>query len=128
MARFHCLVFLVPLLLAACGKPPTAMEACTKLEAVGVAAKCRPGKPGGLGANASEKADFDLPSVPDKGGAVYGFDTDEAYESTVKSFDGAKVLAGPHRYGNEKRRIFVQFNDGASMDVGAKAKTAIADL
>jgi hypothetical protein len=117
----------VPLMVA-CGKPPTAMEACNKLTSAGVAANCQIDKPGGLGADASEKVAFELPSVPGKGGAVYRFDNDEAYDSTVKSFDDAKVLAGPHRYGSRKARIFVQFNDGASMDVGAKAKATIADL
>jgi hypothetical protein len=86
------------------------------------------GKPGGLGADAAEEVEFDLPSVPGHGGGVYRFDTEEAYDSTVKSFDDAKVLAGPHRYGNKKARIFTQFNDGASMDVGAKAKATVQAL
>jgi hypothetical protein len=121
-------VLLVFTVLAACGKPPSAIEACHKLESAGVAANCRPDKPKGLGADASESAAFDLPSVPGHGGAVFRFETDEAYDSTVKSFDEAKVLAGPHRYGNRTRHIFTQFNDGASMEVGAKAKAAIAAL
>lgn len=125
--RGACLVSAV-LLLPACSKPPSAMEVCHKLEAGGVASACRTGKPMGLGSDASEEVEFDLPSVPGKGGAVYGFDSDEGYDSTVRSFDGAKVLAGPHRYWNKKRRIFTQFNDGASMDVGAKAKAIISDL
>ena len=114
--------------LAACSKPPSAMEACHKLEAAAVASNCRMGKPGGLGADAAEEVEFDLSSVPGHGGGVYRFDNDEAYDSTVKSFDEAKVVAGPHRYGNKKARIFTQFNDGASMDVGAKAKVTILAL
>lgn len=116
------------LTLASCSKPVTPMDACHKLETAGVASNCHEGKPHGLAADANADIEFDLPSVPGHGGAVFGFDSDEHYDSTVKSFDDAKVIAGPHRYGNKKKRIFVQFNDGASMATGKTAKDVIDGL
>lgn len=116
------------LVLAGCSKPTTAMDVCHKLEAAGVAKNCHEGKPGGLAAAAVEDAEFDLVSVPGKGGGVYRFDRDDFYESTVTSFGAAAMLAGPHRYGSKTARIFVQMNDGASLEVGKKAKAVVDGL
>ena len=69
-----------------------------------------------------------MPSVPGHGGAVMAFEKSEDYDATVQAFAAAAVMAGPHRYGNPKARIFVQFNEGASPDVGDKAKAVIAGL
>jgi hypothetical protein len=115
-------------LLPACAKPPTAMDACHKLETSGVAANCVTEKPAGLGANAIEVVHYDLPTVPGEGGAVWLFETDEKYDEMVKAFDDAKVLAGPFRYGSKARRIFTQFNSGASMQLGEKAKATVKAL
>jgi hypothetical protein len=114
--------------LTSCSKPITALQVCQKLQEAGVAANCRAGKPSGLGANATEAADFDLPSVPGHGGLVLRCDTVQAYEGTVRGYDDAKVLAGPHRYGNADRKVFVQFNESATMDVGAKARAVVQGL
>lgn len=111
-----------------CSKPTSAADACAALVKAGVASGCQVGKPEGLGANAREKVVFDLPSVPGKTGQVLTFADDAAYDECVADFDKAKVLAGPHRYGNRARHVFVQFNDGASMDTGAKARAAIEAL
>jgi hypothetical protein len=102
------------------------MQACEKLVAAGVAEHCVTGKPGGLGAAAIAVVNYDLPEVPGKTGGVWRFETDEKFDEMVKAFDDAKVIAGPFRYGNRSRRIFVQFNSGASMEMGAKAKAAVA--
>ena len=112
----------------ACGKQPTGLEVCHKLEAAGVAAGCKTEQASGLGAAAAEKAAFDLPSVPGKTGQVLRFEKDEQYEATVNAFSGAAVLAGPHRYGSPKTRIFVQLNDKASGEVGARAKAVVDAL
>lgn len=111
-----------------CGKKPTAMAVCKQIEAAGVGTGCKEDKPGGLGAAASEKAVFDLPTVPGKGGAVYAFPNDDAFEATEKAFEGAAMLAGPHRYGSKKARIFVQMNEGADLEVGKKAKAVVEGL
>ena len=119
---------LVSLTVAACSKPPTALEVCHKLEVAGVAANCRTEQASGIGAAASEKAAFDLPSVPGKGGQVLLFEKDSSYESTVETFTKGAMLAGPHRYGSPKTRIFVQMNDGAAAVVGARAKAVVDAL
>ena len=69
-----------------------------------------------------------MPSVPGKGAAVLGFDTDEAYTATVKAYDDAAVLVGAHRYGNAGPRVFVQLNSEAPLDVGKKTKALVAAL
>jgi len=110
------------------GSKPTAMDVCKKLEASKVASGCREDKPMGVGAAAVEKAAFDLPSVPGKGGQVLRFDKAETYRTTVETFEKTAFLAGPHRYGNEGKLIFVQFNDGASLEVGKQTKPIVEGL
>lgn len=114
--------------LGACSKSPSALDVCHKLEAAGVAAGCKTEAATGLGVAAAEKAAFDLPSVPGKTGQVLRFEKDEQYQGTVDSFAKLGGLAGPHRYGSPKTRIFVQMNDGASAEVGAKAKSVVEAL
>lgn len=116
--------------VAGCGKPPTAMSTCHKLEAAGIASGCAAELPKGMWSDASEAVHFDLVNVPGKGGGVYAYDTDPKYESLEKSWDSPamKAMGGPHRYGNKKRRIYTQFNDGASLEDGAKAKSIVEGL
>ena len=116
------------LAVLSCSKSPTPGDVCQQLVAAGVAANCKPATPNGLGARAREEVAFDLPSVPGHGGGVYVFDKAEDYAATVKAFEGAATLAGPWRFGNEKARIFVQLNEGAKPDVGAKARAVVEGL
>lgn len=115
-------------MVAACSKPPTATGVCKQLETAGVAAGCHTAQAGGLGGAASEYVEFELPSVPGHGGAVYRFQTDADYTTTTDGFQRAAALAGPHRYGNAKARTFVQMNSGASSEVGAKVKAVVDSL
>lgn len=110
------------------GSKPSAMDVCKKLEVAKVASGCREDKPIGVGAAAAEKVAFDLPSVPGKGGQVLRFDKPETYKQTADTFEKTALLAGPHRYGNEGKLIFVQFNDGASLDIGKQAKAIVEGL
>lgn len=120
---------LVPfLVLASCTRQPSPREACAKLEASGIARGCHETKPEGLGARAREVWTFDLPSVPGKGGNVFGFEKSDDYDATVKGFEGAAILAGPHRYGNPGARIFVQMNSGASLEIGKQTRAIIEGL
>jgi hypothetical protein len=125
---------LVVLLALACSRTPagpTAGDICHKLEAAGVAAKCQVasrGDAGLLAQAASDRVTFDLPSVPGKTGQVLGFRDAASYEQTVKGYEAAAILAGPHRYGSSKALIFVQMNSAASNDVGAKASAVVAGL
>lgn len=116
------------LFLVACSNKPSAPSVCQKLVETGVAANCRAGQPTGLGAAAVESAEFDLPSVPGHGGAVFRFDAEAPYDSTVAAFAKAAVLAGPHRYGSKRSLIFVQANEKLSADNGAKMKAAVDAL
>lgn len=118
------------LFLTACSKakPPTAKEAADKLAAAGILTNCKQAVPRALTARASEYWGCDLPSVPGKGASVLAFADDEAYEATVKAFEAAAMLAGAHRYGNAKVRIFVQMNEGASLETGQKTKAIVEAL
>jgi hypothetical protein len=128
MGRIKVVLVVALGMLAGCSKPLSAMDACRKLEQAGVAAGCREDKPEGLGASAIEKATFDLPSVPGKGGQVLRFGSDEAFRTTSAGFEKLALFAGPHRYGSPGTRIFVQFNNGASLEVGKKARSVIEGL
>lgn len=121
-------LFLFAFALGCSSRQLTAMDACHKLEAAGVATNCKPDKPGGLGAAAVEQAVFDLPSVPGKTGQVLRFDRDDFYDNAVTAFGNAALLSGPHRYGSKKARIFLQMNKEAPLDVGQKAKAVVDAL
>lgn len=118
----------VTVLIAGCNHHVSALDACHKLEAAGVAKGCKESKPGGLGAAASEQAVFDLVNVPEKTGQVLMFETQSGYDQVVKQYEEAAMLAGPHRYGSSKARIFVQMNEGASLEDGKKAKAIVEGL
>jgi hypothetical protein len=111
-----------------CSKPPTPMSVCQSLTNSGIAAACHEEQPKGLGARANAEAVFDLPSVPGHGGGVYSFASDEDYKATVDAFAAMATLAGAHRYGNPSRRIFVQLNESAPLDVGKKTKALVDSL
>lgn len=114
--------------VAGCKGKPSGTDVCKRIEATGVGANCREGKPGGLGAAAVERVEFDLPSVPGEGGSVMRFDRESFYESTEEAYGKAAMLAGPHRYGSKKALIFVQMNQGLSMDEGRKVKAVVDGL
>lgn len=115
--------------ISAChGSTPAPSDVCSKLAAAGVAANCRRETPKMINARAADDYEFDLPSVPGHGGAVLSFAKDDDYTATVAAYEAMAMLAGPHRYGNPKARIFVQFNEGAPPDVGDKAKAIVAGL
>jgi|SRR6185436_12141694 len=122
-------VVLALLFAASCSKDaPTAMGVCQKIEAAGVAKNCKESKPGGLGAAAIERADFDLPSVAGKTGSVLRFDRESTYTSTEEAYAKAAMLAGPHRYGSKKSLIFVQMNEGLGLPEGKKVKELVDSL
>lgn len=115
-------------LVAGCSKSPAAREICSKLEAAGLGRGCHEVKPEKLSARAAERYDFDLASLPGKGAAVMSFAKDDDYEATVKAYEAAAMFAGPHRYGSPRARIFVQANDGLSLEDGKKLKTFVESL
>jgi hypothetical protein len=114
--------------LTACAKKPTAAEACTTLEATGEIKGCVAGSPAGLGAGATALSKGSLTSLPAEGCQVFQFTSAEVFDSTVKAYEGAAILAGPHRYGNRDKLIFVQCNAGLSADKGAKIKAGVDKL
>ncbi|XXY23346.1 hypothetical protein WME88_27420 [Sorangium sp. So ce216] len=122
------LLTLVVLATSACSKPPTAAEACAKLEAGGIAKNCAEVKPRALTARASQNFNFDLVEVPGKTGQVMSFAAEDDYNATVEGFKTMAILAGPHRYGNPKARIFVQMNEGASLEAGKRAQSIVESL
>jgi hypothetical protein len=121
--------FLLVLSMAACSKPPSAAAVCEKLVAAGVATNCKQGELGeGLVSAASDRAVFDLPSVPGETGQVVCFDKSADYDATVKAFDAMAALAGRHRYGSPSARVFVQLNSQAPAETGTKAEAVVEGL
>lgn len=116
------------LLLAGCPSKPSASAVCAQIVAAGIGKNCKEGKPLMMSARAKTKYDFDLVSVPGKGGQVLDFGSADDFKATVDAFNQAGMLAGPHRYGSEKASIFVQMNDGASLEVGKKTKALVEAL
>lgn len=112
----------------ACNKGPSAADVCKKIEAAGVGKNCKEGERKMLSGRASSKYDFDLVAVPGKTGQVLSFDRDDDYQATEKAFREAGMLAGPHRYGSAKARIFVQMNEGLSTADGNKVKALVDAL
>jgi hypothetical protein len=121
----YVMILLLAVVIGGCSKP-SAMSVCKQLEAAKIGANCHEEKAAGLGAAAIERAEFTLPSVPGKGGMVLLFEKKEYYQQTVDAFAKAAILAGPHRYGSESKLIFVQMNEGASLETG-KATKALVD-
>lgn len=91
-------------------------------------ANCSVDEPSGLGIGATERYVFDLPSVPGEGGQVLVFDDANTYEKTVEAYAEMASLAGPHRYGNDQALVFVQINEGLSMQDGETVKSIVDDL
>lgn len=123
------MVLCAALAMAACSSnKPSAMVVCQKIEAAGVGSGCREDKPGGLGAAAVERVEFDLPSVSGKKGAVMRFDREEFFSNTEDVYGKMALVAGPHRYGSKKALIFVQANEGLSLEDGKKLKAVVDAL
>ena len=112
----------------------TAMDVCIQFVHAGFATHCHEVKPEGLGASAVERVEFTLepPYKNDEGGEAGGsvlrYDSKDKFENVIKSYEEFRVLAGPHRYENRSKMIFVQMNSGASMDIGRKAKGIVEGL
>lgn len=108
--------------------PADPAELCQALEQAGIARGCERALPGGINARARMRYDFDLVSVPGEGGSVLSFETTDDYEATVSAYAEVAVLAGPHRYGNRDRLVFVQLNEGAPLDVGDRVRSIVEGL
>lgn len=116
------------LLAAGCAKTPSAADVCAKLVADGIASNCKEAKPVMISARAKTRVDFDLVHNAGKGGSVLDFAAADDYDATEKAYAAAAMLAGPHRYGNAKARVFVQMASEASLDDGKKAKAVVDAL
>lgn len=115
-------------MLVGCGGGMSAKDACEKLKAGGHGTACTEDKPGGLGAAATGKFDLALEEPKGKTCQVLSFKSKDDFDTTVKAFDGAAALAGPHRYGNPAKLIFVQCNDGLAAEKGASIKKTVESL
>jgi hypothetical protein len=125
MKAIMCAVFVA---VVGCTPKPEASAVCKQVEAAGIGTGCKEDKPHMLSGRAKAKWTFDLVNVAGKTGQVLSFADAEAHQATVKAFEAAGMLAGPHRYGSEKALIFVQMNDGASLDDGKKVKALVDAL
>jgi hypothetical protein len=116
---------IVAFALVGCLKP-SAMGVCEKVADTGVGTNCRSATPGGIGAAATERAEYDLPN--NKTGQILVFPNESAYDRTVETFSQMAGVAGQHRYGNRKKLVFVQMNKDATEDAGKKVKSVIDSL
>lgn len=107
---------------------PSAKDICAKIEKRGLGVRCVKETPGGIGSAAIAKYGFELAATtsPDARGQVLQFRSVADYDATVKAFDSAAVLAGPHRYGNREALIFVQVNK--AFDQGSGMESLIEAL
>ena len=119
---------IVALFLVGCGSDLDAKTACEKLTGQGLGASCTKDSPGGLGAAAWEKYDFEIPEPKGKKCQVLAHKSDADLEGTIKGFDAAAGLAGPHRYSNKAKRIFVQCNSDMPREAGEKIEAAVKAL
>lgn len=119
----------VLVMLLGCGSSgPSAMEVCKQLEAADLGDGCTSKESGGLGAAAAETVAIDIPEPKGKTCQVMRFADAKSYEATVEAFEGARGLAGPHRYGSSKARIFVQCNSEMPKAAGAKVESIVDAL
>ncbi len=126
---YRTLVICAALVLVACGsKKPSAAEVCTALEKAGEVKSCVAGTPTGLGAGASAKSQGDLPTAAGKTCQVLQFASPESYDGAAKAFEAAAMLAGPHRYGNREKLVFVQCSSELAADHGSKIKAVVDAL
>jgi hypothetical protein len=116
-------LFVFTLLAVGCTKP-SAMSVCEKI----VGANCRKVESAGLNTASNDAVMFDLNGIQDKTGQVMTFTTVEAYDKTVENHKKFAALAGPHRYGNRERLVFVQINREMSDTNGKKVKAVIDEL
>lgn len=123
--RMTMLLLLVAASMVGCASQPTAAEVCKKLESAGVAKGCKQNVPSAMNARAKEEYVFDLVAPKGKTGHVLSFEKADDYDATVKAYEAMAMLAGSHRYGSSKARIFVQLNSEASLDTGKKAKAIV---
>lgn len=93
-----------------------------------MAKDCKQSVPSAMNARAKEEYVFDLVAPKGKTGHVLAFEKADDYDATVKAYEAMAMLAGSHRYGSEKARIFVQLNSEASLDTGKKAKAVVDGL
>lgn len=126
--KITMLLMFVTVATVGCEAKPTAAEVCAKLAGAGVAAGCKQKVPAAMNARAKEEYVFDLVAPKGKTGHVLAFEKADDYDATVKAYEGMAMLAGSHRYGSAKARIFVQLNSEASLDTGKKAKAVVDGL
>ncbi len=88
----------------------SAKDACVALSKVALGQPCEEQQPTGLGAAAWQSFKFWVGPAPDGICQVMSFKKNADLEATVKTFDAMAVLAGPHRYANAEKLIFVQCN------------------
>jgi hypothetical protein len=103
-------------------------DACEPLAKSVGGTGCKEDKPGGLAAAATSNYVFDLADPRGRTCQILGFKSENDLDATVKAFDAAAALAGPHRYPNKKRLLFVQCNSDMPAADGKKIEAALAGL
>lgn len=106
----------------------SAKAACPKLSTSVGGGECKAEEPSGLGAAAWERQTFELVEPKGKTCQVMSFRKRADLDATVKAFDGAATLAGPHRYSSTTKLLFVQCNRGMPRDAGTKLERALGEL
>jgi hypothetical protein len=127
---------LVALALAACASRE-ALGICEQLRAAGLGTSCSAASPGGASVQASSRAILEVGDSSSSNDSkkmaptkcqVLTFARGADYEQTVKAFALVSVTMGPHRFGNEAKRVFVQCSPGLPEDKAAAIRAAVEVL
>ena len=106
----------------------TPADACGPLAKAVGGDGCKETKPHGLSAAATSSYSFDLADPKGEMCGVFGFKSADDLDATEKAFTAAAALAGPHRFANKSRLLFVQCNSGMPAADGAKIEAALKAL
>ncbi|MBN2192934.1 MAG: hypothetical protein JW751_08960 [Polyangiaceae bacterium] len=111
-----------------CAARPAAMDVCHQLEAAGVAADCKEGKPTGVYSAAKGVADFEVVGLTGQKGHVLTFGQTGTYDNTVRSYTELGSRSADHRSGNRKRLVFATLPEHAKVEVAEKMEKVITEL
>jgi hypothetical protein len=107
---------------------------CAHLARENIARGCERVIPQAPSARARLRIYFDLLSVTSEDesdrfdGSVMSFDDAEDFDSVVRGYEEAAFVAGPHRYGNRARLLFVQLNHDTPLEVGDRVRAMVEAL
>ena len=100
---------------------------CAKLEADGAAKDCRapkqPDEP--VYSKAKSVSEFSVPGGDERPGVVLVYDSADAFDSALKSWELMTQTMGVPLFKNEKKRVLATIPSGSSKQIEAIARSAV---